>query len=417
MKNVIDDLSYRNLIKDYSSFENIKKLFDKPQTIYCGFDPSASSLHIGNFVMISILMRLQKAGHRIIAVVGGATGMIGDPSGRSKERNLLDEKAVKENVDSIKRQLSRFLDFSDPKKGVLLNNYDWLSKLSLIDYLRDYGKYFSINYMLAKDIIASRLEAGISLTEFSYMTLQSIDFLKIYDDYNCKIQIGGSDQWGNLTAGLDLIRRIRGSDVEVECMTSHLITRSDGKKFGKSEDGALFLDSTITSPYALYQFFYNQADEDAVKYLKVFTFLTKEKIEKIDKEHNESLGQRIAQKALAYEVTKIIHGEDAAKEAKKMSEALFSGNYSKLSEKSFEEIFKNYLISLNFLAKPLENILIESKVASSKREAREFIKNGAISINGVKEQDAEKVFKKSDLLFGKYLLIKRGKKNYYLLKN
>lgn len=255
MANIIDDLNYRGLIKDYSNEEEIRELLSTPQTIYCGFDPSASSMHIGNFVMIATLMRLQRAGHRIIAVVGGGTGMIGDPSGKSKERNLQTEEGVKQNTLAIKAQLERFLDLSDPNKGILLNNYDWLSKISLLEYLRDYAKYFNINYMLAKDIISSRLEVGISLTEFTYMTLQSIDFLKLHRDYNCNIQIGGSDQWGNLTAGLDLIRKLDGADQKVGCMTSHLITRSDGKKFGKSEDGALFLDPKLTSPYKLYQFF------------------------------------------------------------------------------------------------------------------------------------------------------------------
>ena len=416
MIDIIDDLNYRGLIKDYSNEEEMKKLLSAPQTIYCGFDPSASSMHIGNFVMISILMRLQRAGHRIIAVAGGATGMIGDPSGKSKERNLLTVEDVNRNCEAIKNQLSHFLDLDDPKKGILLNNYDWLSKLSLLDYLRDYAKFFNINYMLNKDIISSRLENGISLTEFSYMTLQSIDFLKLHDDFGCNIQIGGSDQWGNLTAGLDLIRKVRGSEEKVECMTAHLITRSDGKKFGKSEDGALFLDSALTSPYKLYQFFYNQTDEDAIKYLKVFTFLSKDEIEAIAKEHYANLGQRIGQKALAYEVTKTIHGEEKAVEAREMSLALFSSDFSKLSKEAFEELFKNYLIEVKIDAKPLENILLEAKVGSSKREIREFLKNGAMSINGEKESDGSKFYTVKNLIFNEYLLIKRGKKNYYLVK-
>jgi tyrosyl-tRNA synthetase len=230
MQNVIDDLNYRGLIKEYSNEENVRKLFETKQTIYCGFDPSASSMHIGNFVMISLLMRLQRAGHRIVALVGGGTGMIGDPSGKSKERNLLTADKVKENTESIRRQLERFIDLTDPEKGMILNNYDWLSKLSLLDYLRDTAKYFPINYMLSKDIVKSRLEVGISLTEFCYMTLQSYDFKKLHDDYGVNIQIGGNDQWGNLTAGLDLIRKTEGEDAKVECMTAHLITRSDGKK-------------------------------------------------------------------------------------------------------------------------------------------------------------------------------------------
>lgn len=415
MQNIIDDLNYRGLIKDYSNVDEVRELLSTPQTIYCGFDPSASSMHIGNFVMISILMRLQKAGHRIIAVVGGGTGMIGDPSGKSKERNLQTVEGVKKNTECIRQQLERFLDLSDPKKGILLNNYDWLSEISLLEYLRDYAKYFNVNYMLAKDIVASRLDAGISLTEFTYMTLQSIDFLKLHREYGVNIQIGGSDQWGNLTAGLDLIRKLDGSEEKVGCMTAHLITRSDGKKFGKSEDGALFLDPKLTSPYKLYQFFFNQSDEDSIKYLKVFTFLTKEEISSIEKEHLANLGQRIGQKALGYEVVKIIHGEEKAIEAKNMSEALFSESYSTLSEENLNELFANFKIQVEEI-KPLEDLLIQIKAASSKREAREFIKNNAISINGNKWNDPLKVASKEDLLFNKYLIVKRGKKNYYLIE-
>jgi len=415
MENILEELKYRGLIKDFSNEEKIKELLNTPQTIYCGFDPSASSMHIGNFVMISILMRLQKAGHRIIAVVGGGTGMIGDPSGKSKERNLQTEEGVKENTKLIKEQLERFLDLSNSKKGILLNNYDWLNKISLLEYLRDYAKYFNINYMLAKDIISSRLDNGISLTEFTYMTLQSIDFLKLHREYGCNIQIGGSDQWGNLTAGLDLIRKLDGVDEIVECMTAHLITRSDGKKFGKSEDGALFLNPKLTSPYKLYQFFFNQTDDDSVKYLKVFTFLTKEEITAIEKEHYEHLGSRIAQKVLAYEVTKIIHGEDKANEAKRMSEALFSENYKDLTIENIEELFSNYKIEINEFSK-LEDLLINIKAASSKREAREFIKNNAVSINGVKWNDPNRVASENDCIFNKYLIVRRGKKNYYLIE-
>lgn len=415
MNNVIDDLNFRGLIKEYSNEENVRKLFESKQTIYCGFDPSASSMHIGNFVMISILMRLQRAGHRIIAVVGGGTGMIGDPSGKSKERNLLTSDKVAENTLSIKKQLERFIDLSDPEKGMILNNYDWLGKISLIEYLRDTAKYFPINYMLSKDIVKSRLEAGISLTEFCYMTLQSYDFKYLHDKYGVNIQIGGNDQWGNLTAGLDFIRKTEGDEQKVECMTAHLITRSDGKKFGKSEDGALFLDRNLTSPYKLYQFFINQSDDDSVKYLKVFTFLPKEEINEIEKEHLANLGARIAQKRLAYEVVKTIHSEEDAEEAKKMSEVLFSNNFSSLKEESLKELFANSKIVVNEQMK-LEDLLIFIKAASSKREAREFIKNNAVSINGIKVNDALKEFTKSDALFNKYLVVKRGKKNYYLVE-
>ena len=414
MANVIDDLNFRGLIKEYSNEENVRKLFDTKQTIYCGFDPSASSLHIGNFVMISILMRLQRAGHRIIALVGGATGMIGDPSGKSKERNLLTKEGVKANTLAIKNQLERFIDLSDPEKGIIVNNYDWISDISLLDYLRDTAKFFPINYMLNKDIVKSRLETGISLTEFCYMTLQSYDFKYLHDKYGCNLQIGGNDQWGNLTAGLDFIKKTEGDKTDVECMTAHLITRSDGKKFGKSEDGALFLDPNLTSPYKLYQFFYNQSDEDSIKYIKVFTFLSKEEILEIEKEHLANLGRRVAQRVLAYEVTKIIHGKEEADEAVHMSEVLFSNDFKSLKEKQIEEIFGNYKIELSEEL-PLEDLLIRIKASSSKREAREFIKNGAVSINGEKQTDNMKIFTRTDALYNKYLIVRRGKKNYYLV--
>lgn len=415
MENIIDELNWRGLIKEYSNEENLKKMFDKKTTIYCGFDPSASSMHVGNFVMISILMRLQRAGHKIVALVGGATGMIGDPSGKSKERNLLTPDKVKENTDSIRRQLERFLDLSDPEKGIILNNYDWISKISLLDYLRDTAKFFPINYMLNKDIVKSRLEAGISLTEFCYMTLQSYDFKYLHDKYGVDVQIGGNDQWGNLTAGLDFIRRTEGDEAKVECMTAHLITRSDGKKFGKSEDGALFLDKNLTSPYKLYQFFINQSDEDSVKYLKVFTFLSREEITAIEKEHLANLGARIAQKHLAYEVTKIIHGEESALEAKKMSEALFSNDFASLKEESIEELFGSIKTEINE-PQILEDLLITIGAAKSKREAREFIKNGAVSLNGTKVTEATTLIDESYTLYSKFIIVRRGKKNYHLVE-
>ena len=414
--NIIEDLRFRGLIKDYSNEKEVEELLKTPQTIYCGFDPSASSLHIGNFVMISLLMRFQRAGHRVIALVGGATGMIGDPSGKSSERNLQTMEKLQENTNSIRRQLERFIDLDDPSKGLLINNYDWIAPMSTLEFLRDYGKHFSINYLLAKDIISSRLESGISFTEFSYNILQAIDFLKIYDTYGCRIQVGGSDQWGNLTSGLELIRKARGSEAKAEILTCHLITRADGKKFGKSEKGALFLDPELTSPYQLYQYFINVADQDAIRYLKVFTFLSKEEIIEIEKEHLANLGARVGQKALAYEVTKVIHGKEKADEALQMSQVLFSGDIKSLNKKQLEEVFGDLTVEVEG-EKILEDLLIEIKAASSKREAREFIKNNSISINGEKVNDALKVISKSDALYNEYTLVKRGKKNYYLVKH
>src|SRR5574344_793956 len=372
MENVIDDLNYRGLIEQYSNEDNVRKLLSEKQTIYCGFDPSASSMHLGNFVMISTLMRLQRAGHRIIAVVGGGTGMIGDPSGKSKERNLQNEDTLRANTASIKAQLERFLDLSDPEKGMIVNNYDWLGPMTTLDFLRDYGKVFSINYLLSKEIVSSRLEAGISFTEFSYQILQSIDFLTLYRKYGCKIQIGGNDQWGNLTSGLELIRKLEGDNAPCEVMTAHLLLRSDGKKFGKSEQGALFLDPKLTSPYQLYQYFINGTDEDAVKYLKVLTFLSKDEIEDIARDH-------------------IAH----------------------LKEEEIVELLGSLKFPLDG-PKSLVDLLVLSGAAQSKTQARTFIEQNSVSINGEKVTDPNKSYSQNDALYGKYLIVRRGKKNYYL---
>lgn len=415
MANILDDLEYRGLIKDFSNHDEIKQLLETPTTIYCGFDPSASSMHVGNYVMISLLMRLQQAGHKIIAVVGGATGMIGDPSGKSKERNLQDKATLEANTNAIRAQLERFLDLSNPEKGMIINNYDWLGKLSLLDMLRDYGKHFSINYLLAKDIIASRLENGISFTEFTYNILQAIDFLYIHQNYGCSIQVGGSDQWGNLTSGLELIRKVE-NDAKVGVLTCHLITRADGKKFGKSEKGALFLDPSLTSPYQLYQYFINVTDDDAIKYLKVFSFLPKEEIERIAVEHYENMGARIGQKALAYEIVKDIHGADKADEAINMSNALFSGDIKSLTESQLEELLGDLTVETSEDLK-LEDALILVKGASSKREARQFCSSNAVSVNGDKVNDPNYVLTKDNAMFNKYSVIRRGKKLYFLIKH
>ena len=410
-----DELIARNLIKDVSNEEEVRDLLSKPTTIYCGFDPSAASMHVGNFVMISMLMRLQKAGHKIIAIVGGATGMIGDPSGKSKERNLQGEEALRKNTESIRAQLERFIDLSNPEKGMILNNYDWISKLSVLDFLRDYGKYFPINYMINKDIVASRLQSGISYTEFSYTILQALDFLHLFQNENCQMQIGGGDQWGNLTSGLELIRKVEGSEAPVGVFTVPLLLDQNGKKFGKSEQGALFLDPQLCSPYRLYQYFINVSDDDAARYLKVFSFKSLEEIEAITKEHYENLGQRIAQKALAYEVVTLIHGKEKADEAVEMTNTFFTGNFKSLSKEAILELLGSSLVEVE-ANKLLEDVLIEIKTAQSKREAREFIKGNSISINGDKVTDLEKVVTKEDALYDEYIVLKRGKKNYYLIR-
>ena len=411
--NLIDDLNYRGLIQQYSNEESVKELLSHKTAIYCGFDPSAGSMHLGNYVMISLLKRFQLAGHKVIAVVGGATGMIGDPSGKSAERNLQTKETLEKNTASIKAQLERYIDLTDPEKGAIVSNYDWLGHMQTIDFLRDYGKYFSINYMLSKEIVKSRLEAGISFTEFSYQILQSIDFYHLHHEFGVSMQIGGNDQWGNLTSGLELIRKIDGEGEKVECMTAKLLLRSDGKKFGKSEKGALFLDPKLTSPYALYQYFMNVTDEDAIRFLKVFSFLSKEEIEDVAREHFASPGARIGQKKVAYEITKDIFGEAGAKEAISMSEALFSGNVASLSEPEIETLFGD-------MKKPLqgemmlEDLLIALGAASSKREARTFAEGNGVLVNGIKATDPKEVFSASKALYGKYLIVRRGKKNYYL---
>lgn len=413
MENILDDLKYRGLIQQYSSEEEVRKLLETKQTVYCGFDPSAGSMHLGNYVMISLLERFQKAGHRVVALVGGATGMIGDPSGKSKERNIQSKETLEKNTASIKAQLERFIDLSDPSKGVVVSNYDWLGNMTVIDFLRDYGKFFPINYMMSKEIVKSRLEAGISFTEFSYQILQSIDFYHLHHEYGVNIQLGGNDQWGNLTSGLELIRKIDGEQEKAEVMTAHLILRSDGKKFGKSEKGALFLDPNLTSPYAMYQYFMNVTDEDAIRFLKVFSFLDKEEIENCAREHFASPGARIGQKKVAYEVTKDIYGEEAAKEAIAMTESLFSGNVSELKEKQIEEVFGD-------MKKPLEeglmleDALIALGAASSKREARTFCEGNSVLVNGTKITDPKKILGKQDALHGRYFVIRRGKKNYFV---
>lgn len=415
MFNVYEDFKYRGLIKDFSNEEKIKEMLGKPQVIYCGFDPSANSMHMGNFVMVMTLMRLQRAGHKIIALVGGGTGMIGDPSGRSSERNLLDAETLQANTDAIHAQLGKYIDLDDPTKGAILNNYDWLGKISLLEFLRDYGKQFTINYMLAKDTVARRLEAGISYTEFSYMLLQAYDFLYLNENYGVTMQIGGGDQWGNLTAGLELIRKVKGNEVEVEAMTANLLTDSEGKKFGKSVDGALFIDKKRLSPYKLYQYFLNVGDADAIKYLKVFTFLSKEEIEKIAEEHAVNPGLRFAQKTLASEIIRIVHSEEDLTSAIAMTEALFSGDVKSLKEYEIIELFGSMIVEVQDNEK-LEDVLIKIDAAKSKREAREFIAGNSISINGEKVKQAEFLLTKNEALYGNYYIIRRGKKNYYVAK-
>jgi tyrosyl-tRNA synthetase len=412
--NILEEFNKRGLVKDVSNAQVLQDLLSRPQTIYCGFDPSASSMHLGNFLMIMVLMRLQKAGHRVIAVVGGGTGMIGDPSGKNKERRLLTEVEIEENTQLIKNQLQRFIDLSNPNKGLLVNNYDWLRKINLLAYLRDYGKHFPINYMLDKELVAQRLTTGISYTEFSYMILQAIDFLTLYQNYGCTIQIGGSDQWGNLTAGLEIIRKTTEQETPLAVFTTPLITNVDGSKFGKSEQGAMYLDNKMTSSYQLYQYLINVGDNEASDFLKKLTFLSLDEIEDISNKHKKAPHLRLAQKELAKAVVSIIHGQEDAFEAIKMSDVLFTGDIKGLSKGQLHELFGSLTIKVN-QSLPLVDAIVLINAAKSKREAREFINGNSIMINGQPVTDENYIIDKGQALFNEYTLVRRGKKNYYLI--
>jgi tyrosyl-tRNA synthetase len=415
---LLQDLQWRGLINQVTDEEGLRKLLEEEKvTLYCGFDPTADSLHIGSLLPILTLRRFQLAGHRPIALVGGATGLIGDPSGKKSERTLNAKEIVEQWSERIKEQLSRFLDFEakdNPAK--IANNYDWIGSLDVISFLRDVGKNFGINYMLAKESVQSRIETGISFTEFSYMILQSLDFLKLYQNENCKLQIGGSDQWGNITAGLELIRKTE-EDAKAFGLTIPLVTKADGTKFGKTEGGAIWLDKEKTSPYEFYQFWINTDDRDVIKYLKYFTFLSKEEIEQLEKELQEAPEKRVAQKALAEEVTKLVHGEEALKQAIKISEALFSGSISNLTADEIKQGFKD-VPSFEYEGEEVSllELLVMSQIVPSKRQAREDLANGAIYVNGERVQDVNKVLTKEDRIEGQFTVIRRGKKKYYLIK-
>lgn len=414
---LLEDLQYRGLINQITDEGGLKKLLaEESVKLYCGFDPTADSLHIGHLLPILILRRFQLAGHQPIALVGGATGLIGDPSGKKAERTLNAKETVENWVESIKGQLSRFLDFdSKENPATMANNYDWTGKMDVITFLRDVGKNFGLNYMLAKDTVQSRLETGISFTEFSYMILQSLDFLKLYEAENCRLQIGGSDQWGNITAGLELIRKTH-EEAKAFGLTVPLVTKADGTKFGKTEGNAVWLDPEKTTPYEFYQFWINTDDRDVVNYLKYFTFLSHEEIEELAKATAEQPENRLAQKALAEDVTKLVHGEAALKQAIRISEALFSGNIKELNGAEIEQGFKDVPSFTNTEAEAnLVELLVAAKISPSKRQAREDIQNGAIYINGDRVTDVQYVLGDSDKIEGKFTIIRRGKKKYYLI--
>ena len=416
MTNIMDDLEKRGLLDNFSDREKVHELFNTPQTVYCGFDPSAKSLQLGNFIMITILQRLQKAGHRVIAMLGGATGMIGDPSGKKAERQFQGEKQVKDNAECIRAQLSKYVDTSDPNKGLIVNNYDWWSKINILSFLRDYGKNFQIGYMLAKDIVKSRMEAGISYAEFSYMLLQAGDFDHVFNQYHCTMQFGGGDQWGNLTTALDFVKKKNGSDCGAEVFSFKLITDSQGKKFGKSESGALYLDPEMTTPYHIYQYFMNVSDADVKKYLYIFDDRPIEEIDELYKAHLEHPELRNGQKERAKVIVSKLHGQETAESCLKMSVALFTDSFKDLNSKELAQLTDGLVVAEASEDTPLLDALVNLKLASSKREAREFVKNGAVKVNGEKVNDLEAVISKKDCLDGGYIFIKRGKKNYACLK-
>lgn len=413
--NVLDDLVERGLLDKCSNEEKVRELLATPRTIYCGFDPSAPSMQLGNFVMITILRRLQLAGHRIIGLIGGGTGMIGDPSGKKSERTFLGREAVQHNVECLKKQIGLYLDMGDPAKGLILNNADWWSQINVIEYLRDYGKLFQINYMLDKDIVRSRLDSGISYAEFSYMLLQSGDFLRLYRDHGCQLQIGGGDQWGNLTASLDFVRKSLGGEAEAEVFSARLITDSQGRKFGKSEQGALYLDPTMTSPYRIYQYFLNTDDESVGKFLKIFDLRPLPAIEKDIEEHQSHLGSRLGQRCLAHLMVERVHGEQIADECEKMSAALFTDEYRELSAAILEEL-SHSLTTAESEPLTLMEALLATKLASSRREAREFLAGNSVRVNGTVTTDGEYVLDKEKSLHGAYYFLKRGKKSFACLK-
>ncbi len=418
---VLKDLHERGLVNQITDEEGLAKhLSEKQVTLYCGFDPTADSLHIGHLLPVLMLKRFQKAGHRPIALVGGGTGMIGDPSGRSTERQLNSEEVVHGFSESIKNQLAKILNFDEGENAaVARNNHEWLSQMTIIDFLRDTGKHFGINYMLAKDSVESRIEHGISFTEFTYMILQSLDFQQLHEKENCTLQIGGSDQWGNITAGLELLRRTAAGEKEIEAygLTVPLITKADGSKFGKTAGGAIWLDPEKTTPYEFYQFWINADDRDVIKFLKSFTFLEMDEIAELEKEVEEQPEKRVAQRRLAEEMTKLVHNEEALAQAERITEALFSGDIKSLSGDEIEQGFKDVPAYICEEKEPqLLQLLVDAGIASSKRQAREDISNGAVYINGERNQDLKHTISDEDRIEDRFMIIRRGKKKYFLVR-
>lgn len=409
-----DELKWRGLVKDVTDEEGLRERLERPLTCYCGFDPTGDSLHVGHLQQILLLRRYQINGHRPIALCGGATAMIGDPRPTS-ERALQSLETIAENAESIKEQLAKFLDFSATDGAIMVNNHDWLSKIGILDFLRDYGKYFNVNYMINKDIVSSRLETGISFTEFTYTILQAADFLHLYDNYDCVLQIGGSDQWGNLTSGCELIRKVK-TDAKAYGVTSPLITRSDGSKFGKSEGGkSVWLNPKRTNSYEFYQFWLNTPDFDVIDYLKRLSFKTVEEINELEQKQLEAPHLRLAQKALAQEMTQLVHNEEGLRTALKITETLFGGNISELSANELKEGLYDAPKTEITSGNDLTDVLILAGIAKSKREARELINNNSIMINGIKVNDPTMIINKADAIDQELTVIKKSKKYYYVV--
>ena len=402
-----EDLKWRGLIKDISSDELIDKLNNDKLTFYWGTDPTADSLHLGHYSSLVTAKRLAKYGHQFILLVGGATGLIGDPR-PTAEREIISIETINKNLNAISNQVKRLVD----ENTIFVNNYDWMKDYSFLNFLRDIGKYVNVNYMLAKDIISRRLDTGITYAEFSYTLMQGYDFVYLNRNYGCTLQAAGSDQWGNITTGIELGRKM--DNKTLFGFTMPLILDATGKKFGKSEGNALWLDKDKTSAYKIYQYLINSDDSKVIEYLKVFTFLSKEEIEELEAKHKEHPELREAHKALAREIITDLHGKDEYEKAVMMSEVLFTGDFKKLDKNDLEEVLKGYNKVNIGKDKNIVDMLLEMGAASSKREAREFISNNAIMINGEKINDLEYVISDKDFLYGSYIIVKRGKKNYYI---
>ncbi|WP_276500636.1 tyrosine--tRNA ligase [Terrimonas pollutisoli] len=422
--NLIEELRWRGMIRDI--MPGTEEQLDKEMTTaYIGFDPTAESLHIGSLVPILLLVHLQKAGHKPIALVGGATGMVGDPSGKSEERNLLDEATLARNIAGVKSQLEKFLDFdpAKPNAAEMANNYDWFKNISFIDFLRDTGKHITVNYMMAKDSVRKRIEGevGMSYTEFAYQLMQGYDFYWLYKNKNCKLQMGGSDQWGNITTGTELVRRKAGG--EAFAFTCPLITKADGTKFGKTESGNVWLDPIRTSPYQFYQFWLNASDEDAINWIKIFTFLPQTEIDAITTEHQIDAGKRILQKRLAEEVTIFVHGKEEYEKAVETTQKLFAGQSAPAENLSVEDLEgMEGVVKSEFAKEKIEtgidivSLLADTGIFPSKGEARKMVQGGGISLNRKKVDNVQLTVDSSLLLHQKYLLVQKGRRNYYLVK-